>query len=112
VFPLAGCGAPRARARRRTLEDLREGSSFVFRHRLLLPILITQFVFNTAFFVLQAVYVPHAVHRLGLSASGVGVTLADGGDGGRRRCWPAGSSRAAVRRRDRDRPAPGWPPRW
>jgi len=33
-------------------------------------------VFNTAFFVLQAVYVPYAVHRLGLSASGVGVTLA------------------------------------
>jgi predicted MFS family arabinose efflux permease len=48
----------------------------VFRHPLLLPILITQFVFNTAFFVLQAVYVPYAVHRLGLSASGVGVTLA------------------------------------
>ena len=48
----------------------------MFRHPLLLPILITQFVFNTAFFVLQAVYVPYAVHRLGLSASGVGVTLA------------------------------------
>ncbi len=59
-----------------TLEDLREGSAFVLRHRLLLPILITQFVFNTAFFVLQAVYVPYAVHQLGLSASGVGVTLA------------------------------------
>jgi predicted MFS family arabinose efflux permease len=58
------------------LQDLREGSSFVFRHPLLLPILITQFVFNTAFFVLQAVYVPYAVHRLGLSASGVGLTLA------------------------------------
>jgi predicted MFS family arabinose efflux permease len=60
----------------RTLQDLREGAGFVFRHRLLRPILITQFVFNTAFFVLQAVYVPHAVHRLGLSASGVGITLA------------------------------------
>ena len=78
VFLLAGLREPpRAPAPpRRTLEDLREGSSFVFRHRLLLPILITQFVFNTAFFVLQAVYVPYAVHRLGLSASGVGVTLA------------------------------------
>jgi predicted MFS family arabinose efflux permease len=60
----------------RTLQDLREGSGFVFRHRLLRPILVTQFVFNTAFFVLQEVYVPHAVHRLGLSASGVGITLA------------------------------------
>lgn len=58
------------------LHDLREGAGFMFRHPLLLPILITQFVFNTAFFVLQAVYVPYAVHRLGLSASGVGVTLA------------------------------------
>jgi predicted MFS family arabinose efflux permease len=58
------------------LHELREGAGFMFRHPLLLPILITQFVFNTAFFVLQAVYVPHAVHRLGLSASGVGATLA------------------------------------
>ncbi len=78
VFLLAGLREPpRAPAApSRTLQDLREGSSFVFRHPLLLPILITQFVFNTAFFVLQAVYVPYAVHRLGLSASGVGVTLA------------------------------------
>jgi predicted MFS family arabinose efflux permease len=78
VFLLAGLREPpRAPAPpSHTLEDLREGSGFVFRHRLLLPILITQFVFNTAFFVLQAVYVPYAIHRLGLSASGVGVTLA------------------------------------
>jgi len=78
VFLLAGLREPpRAPAApSRTLQDLREGSSFVLRHPLLLPILITQFVFNTAFFVLQAVYVPYAVHRLGLSASGVGVTLA------------------------------------
>ena len=52
------------------MRDLREGAAFTFRHSLLLPILITQFVFNTAFFVLQAVYVPYAVHRFGLSASG------------------------------------------
>jgi predicted MFS family arabinose efflux permease len=78
VFLLAGLREP-ARApapASHTLQDLREGSGFVFRHPLLLPILITQFVFNTAFFVLQAVYVPYAVHRLGLSASGVGLTLA------------------------------------
>jgi predicted MFS family arabinose efflux permease len=78
VFLLAGLREPkRAPApASHTLQDLREGSGFVFRHRLLLPILVTQFVFNTAFFVLQAVYVPYAIHRLGLSASGVGVTLA------------------------------------
>jgi MFS family permease len=51
VFLLAGLREPpRAPAApSRTLQDLREGSSFVFRHPLLLPILITQFVFNTAF---------------------------------------------------------------
>jgi predicted MFS family arabinose efflux permease len=78
VFLLAGLREPAREPAppTHTLQDLREGSSFVFRHRLLLPILVTQFVFNTAFFVLQAVYVPYAVHRLGLSASGVGVTLA------------------------------------
>ena len=78
VFLLAGLREP-ARAPSEAghpLRDLREGAAFTFRHALLLPILITQFVFNTAFFVLQAVYVPYAVHRLGLSASGVGITLA------------------------------------
>ena len=63
------------------LADLREGAAFMLRHALLLPILLTQFVFNTAFFVLQAVYVPYAVHHLGLTASQVGVTLATYGVG-------------------------------
>jgi predicted MFS family arabinose efflux permease len=61
---------------RRPLQDLSEGARFVFRHTLLLPVFLTQLIFNTAFFVLQAVYVPYAVHRLGLSASAVGATLA------------------------------------
>jgi predicted MFS family arabinose efflux permease len=63
------------------LADLREGAAFMLRHALLLPILLTQFVFNTAFFVLQAVYAPYAVHHLGLTASQVGVTLATYGVG-------------------------------
>ena len=78
VILLGGLREP-ARARvpaGHPLADLAEGAGFMLRHALLLPILITQFVFNTAFFVLQAVYVPYAVHRLGLSASGVGITLA------------------------------------
>ena len=37
---------------------------------------MTAVFFNTSFFVLQAVYVPYAIHHLGLSASGVGLTLA------------------------------------
>jgi predicted MFS family arabinose efflux permease len=61
--------------------DLAEGAGFMLRHSLLLPILITQFVFNTAFCVLQAVYVPYAVHHLGLPASQVGATLATYGIG-------------------------------
>src|SRR5205814_1626466 len=66
---------------RHPLQDLREGAAFVFGHPLLRPIFLTQLIFNTAFFVLQAVYVPYAVHRLGLSAAGVGATLATYGGG-------------------------------
>jgi len=65
----------------RLLDDLKEGTAFVFRHRLLFPVFLTQVIFNTAFFVIQAVYVPYAVHRLGLSASTVGATLATYGAG-------------------------------
>ena len=36
---------------------------------------MTQFVFNTASFLVFAIFVPYAVHHLGLSATGVGVTL-------------------------------------
>jgi predicted MFS family arabinose efflux permease len=54
---------------------------FVFGHALLRPVFLTQLVFNTAFFVLQAVYVPYAIHHLELSALGVGATLATYGVG-------------------------------
>ncbi|SMG60834.1 MFS transporter [Paraburkholderia susongensis] len=55
--------------------ELRDGTRFVLRDALLLPMLLTAVFFNLGFFILQAVYVPYAVHRLGLSASAVGVTL-------------------------------------
>lgn len=67
--------------RRHPMRDITEGASFVFLHALLRPIFITQFIFNTASFVILAVYVPYAVRHLGLSASGVGVTLAMYGGG-------------------------------
>ena len=70
-----------ARARHHLLHELREGAVFVFGHSLLRPVFVTQAVFNIAFFILQAAYVPYAVHRLGLSASGVGMTLATYGIG-------------------------------
>ncbi len=42
---------------------------------------MTQFSFNTALFVIMAVYAPYAIHRLQLSATGVGLTLAAFGVG-------------------------------
>jgi predicted MFS family arabinose efflux permease len=62
--------------RRRPLQEIKEGMLFVLRHPLLRPVFITQFVFNTASFLVLAVFVPYAVRRLGLSATGVGATLA------------------------------------
>src|SRR5438045_6140362 len=78
VVLLSGIYEP-ARApapRRHPLQEIREGAAFVFHHALLRPVFVTQFIFNTAWFVILAVFVPYAVHRLGLSASGVGTTLA------------------------------------
>ena len=56
--------------------EIREGARMVWGHALLRPILLTALVWNIAWFVLQAAYVPHAVHVLGLSAGAVGATLA------------------------------------
>jgi predicted MFS family arabinose efflux permease len=66
---------------RHPLRDLKEGAAFVFGNALLLPLFATQLLFNIALFLLLAVYVPYAVHRLGLSAAAVGGTLATYGAG-------------------------------
>ena len=70
-----------ARPRRHPLDELREGARFVGTHPLLRPVLLTAVFFNTGWFVLQAVYVAYAVQHLGLTAWGVGVTLAIYGGG-------------------------------
>ena len=78
VVLLSGIYEP-ARApapRRHPLQDIKEGAAFVLHHPLLRPVFITQFIFNTASFLLLAVFVPYAVRHLGLSATGVGITLA------------------------------------
>jgi predicted MFS family arabinose efflux permease len=78
VVLLSGIYEP-ARApapRRHPLQDIKEGAVFVLQHPLLRPVFITQFIFNTASFLLLAVFVPYAVRHLGLSATGVGTTLA------------------------------------
>lgn len=78
VFLLANLREPAREqiVRRRPLQEIKEGAAFVFGHPLLRPVFVTQFIFNTAFFVIFAVFVPYAVSRLGLSAAGVGTTLA------------------------------------
>lgn len=67
--------------RRRMGQDLRAGAAFVFGHALLRPVLLTAVVFNTAWFVLQSVYVAYAVEHLGLGPVAVGLTLAAYGAG-------------------------------
>lgn len=83
VFLLAGITEPppRRATPHNPLRDIREGAGFVLRHELLRPILITQFLFNAALFTIMAIYAPYAIHRLGLSAVGVGLTLAAFGAG-------------------------------
>ena len=66
---------------RRPIDDLKEGAKFVLDHALLRPILLTAVFFNIAFFVLQAIYVPYAHDRLGLSAAQIGITLSLQGAG-------------------------------
>ena len=61
---------------RHPLQEIREGAAFVFRHPLLRPVFATQFIFNTASFLVLAVFVPYAIRHLGLSASGTGIMLA------------------------------------
>lgn len=69
------------RPRRDLMAQLREGTAFALTHPLLRPILVTAVLFNTAWFVLQAIYVAYAVQTLGLTPTGVGLTLATYGAG-------------------------------
>ena len=78
VVLLSGLYEPAREAlpRRHPLQDIKEGAAFVFHHALLRPVFITQFIFNTGSFLVLAVFVPYAVRHLGLTATGVGTTLA------------------------------------
>src|SRR5579859_1491376 len=78
VVLLSGLYEPAREAapRRHPLQDIKEGASFVLHHALLRPVFITQFIFNTGSFLVLAVFVPYAVRRFGVSAIGVGTTLA------------------------------------
>ena len=61
---------------RHPLLELQDGARWVWKSDLLRPIMFCSIVWNISWFMLQATYVPYAIHDLGLDASGVGVTLA------------------------------------
>ncbi len=70
-----------ANPRRHPLRELHEGAVFVWTHRWLRPIVATTVVWNIAWFVLVAAYVPFAVEILRLDANAIGMTLAAMGVG-------------------------------
>ena len=83
VVLLAGVPEPvrPARPARHLRRELQEGAGFAWTHRFLRPILLTAVFWNLSWFVLQAAYVPYAVHVLGMTASTIGTTLAAYGIG-------------------------------
>ncbi len=83
VVFLAGLQEPSRSAmnQRKPMRDIAEGLAFVARHQYLRPVFVTQFIFSGAFFIILAIFAPYAVRRLGLGATGIGVTLAMYGAG-------------------------------
>jgi len=83
VVLLVGVPEPprRAPAARHFGRELQEGAAFAWTHRFLRPIFLTAVFWNLSWFILQAAYVPYAVHVLGLSASAIGTSLAAYGVG-------------------------------
>jgi predicted MFS family arabinose efflux permease len=62
--------------RRHPWVEISEGARLVWHHALLRPVLLTAVVWNLAWFVLQAAYVPYAMQSLQMDASAVGLSLA------------------------------------
>ncbi|WP_353237013.1 MFS transporter [Limnohabitans sp.] len=61
---------------RHPLLELQDGAKWVWQSDLLRSMMFCSIAWNISWFMLQAAYVPYAIHDLGLDASGVGVTLA------------------------------------
>jgi predicted MFS family arabinose efflux permease len=68
-------------AGRPTPAELGAGIRFIAGHHLMRPVALTAIVFNLSFFVMLAIYVPHAISDLGLSPTGVGASMASYGAG-------------------------------
>ena len=69
--------APRTAAWR----EIGEGLRFAFSHALLRPMIVTSFVFNVGWFLLQSVFVVYALDRLGMTPTTVGFAMAVYGAG-------------------------------
>ena len=65
--------APRAAAKTRFLEAIREGAVFVAKQPVLRAIALCAIAWNAAFFALTAVFVPHAVKLLQLNTESIGA---------------------------------------
>jgi predicted MFS family arabinose efflux permease len=78
VLCLRGIAEPARAAMpaRHPLLELQDGAKWVWQSDLLRPMMFCSIAWNISWFMLQAAYVPYAIHDLGLDASGVGVTLA------------------------------------
>lgn len=61
--------------------DIGEGLRFAFFHALLRPMIVTSFVFNVGWFLLQSVFVVYALDRLGMTPATVGAAMAVYGGG-------------------------------
>jgi predicted MFS family arabinose efflux permease len=73
--------ARKPRPPQHVLKALREGARFAWNDPHLRPILLTAVAWNLAWTILQAAYTPYAAEIIGLSASGIGATLASFGVG-------------------------------
>ena len=78
VLCLRGIAEPARAAMpaRHPLLELQDGAKWVWQSDLLRPMVFCSVAWNISWFMLQAAYVPYAIHDLGLDASGVGITLA------------------------------------
>lgn len=61
--------------------DVAHGIRYVMGHRLLRPMIVTSTIFNIGWFLIQSVFVVHALGRLGMTPTTVGIALGAYGGG-------------------------------
>ncbi|MFE6995889.1 MFS transporter [Microbacterium sp. NPDC057659] len=73
---------PAAKRRELAFRSLGEGLRFALRHELLRPMILTSMIFNIGWFLVQAVFMVHAIDRVGMTPATVGIALGVSGAGG------------------------------